>query len=207
MNLELEKILSEYIKTYNYIMFYFIGIYIILGIDVFTLVLCFQIDQIIILSSENEWMFLIPMSLVWIIGLFFMFWIFTINKKANSKIRNVINNYTKCINQSEIILNQFMWRFKSRYAENFQKLLFCFILFYTPIFIRYHFLTSISREETFKFSGILILCWAYFSHFYNFCKIKIKKGISKIKVYQSISVTDPNLFNKTVKLKREALRK
>jgi hypothetical protein len=204
LNHELEKIFTDYIKSLNKLMIYFNSIFILFGIDVFTFVLSFQIEQIIVLSNETEWIFLIPMTLVWFISLFFFYKIIRIKNDLNSKFRKVIKNYRKCIKQSENIFNNLMWRYKSQNAETFQKLLLCFILFYLPIFLRYHFLTSISREETFKYSGLLILCWAYCSHFYDFCKIKIKKGISKIKVYQIISVTDSNLFDKAVKLKREA---
>jgi hypothetical protein len=204
MNNEIEKVIKDYMITLKKLMIYFVAIFIFFGVDVFTFVLAFHLQAIITLTNENEWVFLLPLTLVWVAAVYFSIKIIERKRSLNNRINSIILNHTKSKRELGVVYNNLMWRYKSQNGETFDKFLLSFILFYLPIIIRYHFINSINREETFKYSGLLILCWAYFSHFFNFCKSKFNKGVSKMKIYLRISITDPSLFNKTIKLEKEA---
>lgn len=89
-----------------------------------------------------------------------------------------------------MLVENFRWKHKCNLNVSFSKFLSLYILFYFPLFIRYHFAYSYTNEDAFRASAFVVLGWAFLSDFIKFCRSKCKNNFNKLNVYQRICDSD-----------------
>jgi len=71
-------------------------------------------------------------------------------------------------------------------SNNFERILRFVILFYLPIFIKYHFITQFTNQTAFTFSGLFVLGFSYLWFIYDFVKDKCDQFNNKVKMYENL---------------------
>ena len=77
-------------------------------------------------------------------------------------------------------------------SNNFERILRFIILFYLPIFIKYHALNQFTNQTAFTLAGIFVLGFSFILVIYEFVKGKCNQINNKINMYENLKKTNEN---------------
>lgn len=97
-----ERVLQRYKQSLNGVFIYWLITYVVLAIDVFPLIIAFQIEQYFIVPPDKEWMLFLPLTVLWAISLICYCVMKRLKHKLNEELKAVYNEYEKtliCLNK------------------------------------------------------------------------------------------------------------
>ena len=189
-----DGIYAKFSERSNYIYYIWLIGLCVLVFNIFFILLSLKIEQYF--EFEYDWYVLTPISLFWFVTIctFSLYKLFITkrNEELEEKIPSFsFNNQTVFMhipkNEKAKLLSSIIYRNQHFDSSNFERILRFIILFYLPIFIKYHFLTQFTNQTTFTFSGIFVLAFSYLWFLYDFAKEKCDQMNNKIKSYDTLS--------------------